>query len=453
MKQKTKRYVSGFLLGIMLLSVLFSGCKKEEEIAPSDVVYDFSVYFGSGADQIEIGELLDQYRTEKGIAIEPIYSDSLENDFRDLERALVSANPPAAFVVATGEFPEAAFLKKDGYIKGVSPAAFELIGRGFVVDRRMLSGLVAAQESDAFMEALFSAEYAEWMNFVVCLDAYIKKNEIGSFTLGGQTFTFREKKGDVLRDLNGVFAIEGGGTEFYGAFLLDQAFFTTTPQAIADALTTPTASAFALVDPPFSAYIQGLNDLTSYLAGSYSAGVRGNDFVSGTNYGYKQTLQIFADGKALFLPIESGAFADISERNADRAANLIFIPFKLPYTENGVVAEKNDVKVNASLALSVRKEIYVNAKASKEEQSSASNFVQWFSVAESARENSLESAMRTRLDQEQVIYFSNEEKFAPSFSEAAFSKNGISKYLKIKPWDDQTKQEIKNYLLTTWYEA
>jgi len=449
---------AALLLCLALLMLSLTGCgdtdKPEPEPAGTD--YEFTVFFGGSADQIEVGELVAQYQAATGITIEAIFADSADTELRDLKRALTSAEPPAAFVFTQPADEEtaadAAFLTEEGYLPAdTSPAAFGMVGRGLVVDKRVLSDLTGG-DTEAFLAAAASATYSEWQTYIIALGDYIRNGTVSEYVLSGMTFRFPEVKGSYAQALNGVYAVDGGDKQFYGDFLISQATMTTSPEAFVLAEETSTEAAFAVAAPVFGVYIQGLGDMTESLAGEYAAGIRGDDFISSTNYSRTETFRIFMDGRAVFTPAYSTDYALLMSMGAEKAANLVMLPLKLPYAENGISEMVGERRVNASLQVNVQQYITLNANAEADTAEKAAAFVTWFAAADSEWDNALESSVRAYASEGRTVPYPAASVLSEDFAKAAFKKSGVPKYLKTKTWNEQTTQEFSLFLLTTWYE-
>jgi raffinose/stachyose/melibiose transport system substrate-binding protein len=441
-------------LCLLMLVAFMSACEAEDSVEETnEPAYDFSVYFGEVSDQVEIAELIKQYKTETGKNVEAIFSGVASNNLRSLRQALKAADVPAAYVVMEGDPEEETFITENGYKDETSsPAAFEIDGRGLAVDRRVLDELVAGDGTDALIQDLTDASYAEWHVFVEALEKRIRTAVSGSFVLNGHSYVFTDKNGKLISNLSGVFAMNGGDEGFYGEYLFSQTFLPVDSEAFSAAKELATPEAIAVADPPFSLYLATLKEYTDHIAGSYGPGIRGSDFVSVKDYGRFMAFEIFANGRAVFTPVVSADFTDISGLNAEKAVNLILIPIKLPYENVGLSGKVQDQEINANIPVIISKKCYVNAKADKKDREEATKFIEWMTDEERVWENSLERSVRRYYDNDRVIVIEPGAPLSEDFLKAVLKSSGVRKFLEVEKWTDERIAEFKEDLFTKWYD-
>ena len=71
---------------------------------------------------------------------------------------------------------------------------------------------------------------------------------------------------------------------------------------------------------------------------SNAVGERGPSFINSTTNGYDQSIQNFADSKAVFLQQGNWAYGNIEKVNPDLAKRLTFLPVKMPIDQTDITA-------------------------------------------------------------------------------------------------------------------
>ncbi|MDR2156961.1 MAG: hypothetical protein LBO81_04175 [Clostridiales Family XIII bacterium] len=473
-----------FALCLALAASLLIGCNRsdpptETEAAQETETYDFSVFFGNAEDPVKISELISRYETEKGIVVKPIITEAGDDNERALWRALESSNPPAAYLISAntneGNIVEGGFMAElSSILPSVSgrsiPGIFR--GSGWAADKRLISDLVGEDRAEAFLADMRSADYEDWVGFVDKLNAYILRGTAASFRLNGREYGFPEEKGPYAAQLNGVFAVAGGDADFRVNELLSLALSTSDPTVWAAARRSAaqsaeteaenagtdadgestTAGAFDAVRPGLSVYIEGLDLITSHMAGRYAPGVRGEGFIDDALYGKKEVRDIFAKGKAAFAATDSGDLDEIAALNAAMAANLVLLPIKLPYAENGLPGVREGRVVNSSIPVRVTHSFCVNARFAPDVQRKALDFILWLLDATRSLDGSLENSVRAYFDAGDVLPYASEEENLKSYAET-LHKEGMDVYLTTNRWDAAHKESLLNFMFTLWYEG
>jgi hypothetical protein len=504
-----KKYQSAVAFALCLIMALFlvAGCNRTVE--PQEVVqddeeqYDFSVFLGNTGDSVEISELILRYRDETGIAVKPIITEPGNDNERMLWRALESNSPPAAFLISANANEET--ISQGGFMADLSlidaavpdrsiPCVFR--GYGWVVDKRLIADLVGADHAAIFIEDVRKADYGEWNAFVQNLSNYIVRGETEAFVINGKEYRFPEQKGAYAKQLNGVFAVEGGDFDFYGTRLLSFALRTSdmkiweaarksavdaaaealaagndaagsdvsgtdpNPQGAGDAAAgdeeeaiaiTTTYGALDAVRPGLNTYIEALDNLTSHLAGRYAPGVRSEGFVDSKLYGTKKVREIFAEGKAAFVAADSDDFDDLSALNAMRAANLTLLPLKMPYAESGLPTVLDGQIVNNCIPVQVTHSFAVNGRLSPESQKQALDFVQWFIDEQRALNDALERSVRDYFDKGNILAYDPNADVLKSYADDLRTE-GLGTNLTNDKWDAEHKENLLNFMFTIWYE-
>ncbi|MDR1908303.1 MAG: hypothetical protein LBQ35_00100, partial [Spirochaetaceae bacterium] len=224
-----------------------------------------------------------------------------------------------------------------------------------------------------------TASYAEWEALVNALDSWIKAPSAAGVSLSGKAYTLRPAKTALTENLNGVFAVMGAEQWTYGDHLINiplNAAFSSVNDAA-------NASAERLRDltKPLIEYARALDFKTRHLAGKNGPASRGQDLVSPANFGYDQTVQIFAEGKALFLKQGNWAYNNIANINRETAERLSFLPVKMPFAQSDITAPGVTVeKLNRSIPAFVPNYYAVNALARESEKKAAYDFLVWMNT-------------------------------------------------------------------------
>jgi hypothetical protein len=189
--------------------------------------------------------------------------------------------------------------------------------------------------------------------------------------LNGNTHSLASSKGKLSAKLTGVFAVMGAEKWTYGDHFINVALNAVFANDI-EAKNADEAKIKSLKGA-FLAYAEALDLKTSYLAGSQGKAVRGQDFVSSANFGYDQTVQIFADSKAVFFKQGNWAFGNIEGVNKAQAERLEFVPVKMPFKSQDVKRTDGTTvaHLNSSIPVFVPNYYAVNARVPKDEQQKA----------------------------------------------------------------------------------
>jgi hypothetical protein len=380
--------------------------------------YDFSVFFGHVKDPIEISRIVVRYEAETGVRIEPIMTDADAADDRFLERHMGASNPPAAFVLSADENGSVDYAVGSGYVDpsvsdvtaedfssgtaggssnseyftgddSVSAAGigWRFRGRGLAADRRVLAELIGApgpddKAVDAFIEDMRVADDREWSAFLDGLDGYIKDAAAtdAAITLNGKEYLFAEGKGRFSSQLNGIFAVSGAYSTFVAERLFYLASITSNTELLTRSRMMATPQAITVTSPVFDTYISALDTYTSRLGGLYAEGVRGDDFTNNRVYSAGYVRSVFAANRAVFMPMDSGEYAEVLNTSATQAEYIAILPIKLPYADNWLSGYLHTADANKSIELSVDSSLCVNANAAPEIKEKAKAFVAWLAA-------------------------------------------------------------------------
>lgn len=484
------------LTASLLLAVgSFAGCGKEEEdtTAAAKSIY---VYNSKGENAEQFKEMCAAYSKESGIEVEAFSIGSGQDHMETLRAQMNTDKMPTVFsiqglkelqewkesgkaldltTVDAGDFKTLAdavpaglrlTTGKDSY--GIP---YNVEGYGYIVDTQMLQDLFALDSTDAIIADIKAATYDEWEAFVKATDAYIKNTTAATVKLNGTDYTFAADKAGVAANLTGVFAVMGSQKWTYGDHFINVALNAAFANpAAANAATDADIDA---LKGPLLAYAKALDLKTSYLAGADGAAVRGQDFIADANYGYDQTVQIFADSKAVFLKQGNWAYGNVEKANADMAARLQFLPVKMPMTDADITVDGLTVdKFNSSIPVFVPNYYAINAKASKAEQKAGMDFLVWLNTSEAGKKFVTDSfnfipynadpattTLGNSLGNSILDYIKADSTLAAPYQGAPASWSGdvvglklLESYMNKATWTTDDYNDIADYAIAQWKE-
>jgi raffinose/stachyose/melibiose transport system substrate-binding protein len=348
---------------------------------------------------------------------------------------------------------------------------YNVEGYGYIVDTQMLMDLFALESADAMLADIKAESYDEWETLVKAIDAYIKNTTVATVELNGNNYTFAAAKAGLAANLNGVFAVMGSQKWTYGDHFINVAINAAfSSAAAANAATDEEVDSLKNV---FVAYAKALDLKTSYLAGLDGAAVRGNDFVSEAKFGYDQTVQIFADSKAVFFKQGNWAYGNIAGVNADQAARLTFLPVKMPMTDADITAEGLTLdKFNSSIPVFVPNYYAINAKATAAEQQAGMDFLVWLNTSEAGKKFIIEdfafipynadpatTTLPNSLGNSILGYVKADKTLAAPYQGAPATWSGeivglkiLESYMTKETWTDDDYNAIADYAIEQWKE-
>jgi raffinose/stachyose/melibiose transport system substrate-binding protein len=372
----------------------------------ADRGYDFYIFNAKGENAAQFDAMAQAYQAETGVRVKTFSIGAGAEQNGPLTTEMNSKNMPTIYSIQG--INNLAMWLDGGYVVDLNSvnnnAAFQKLaadiapslrmstgnntsygipynveGYGFIVDRQMIADLFGANNADAALEDIRLASYDEWETFVNTLDNWIKSAAPLAVTLNGTSYTLADTKTALTEKLNGVFVIMGSQTWTYGGHLVNVAL-----NCVFDndnAALTATESQIQSLRGPLLAYIKTLDLKTSHLAGKTGPVTRNQELVSDANFGYDQAVQIFADGKALFLKQGNWAYNNIANADKAMAERLAFLPVKMPFTQSDITRSGVTVaQLNRSIPVFVPNYYAVNALCSDEEKQHAYNFLVWMNT-------------------------------------------------------------------------
>ena len=481
--------------------VFLTGCGKNEEIknasSQKERNYDIFVYNSDGNIGESFRKMCDDYTSRSGITIRTVTPSDEENTFDNLQNYLSSNNPPTVFSVSS--IYELNKLKENSQIWDFNNATEESFkeivnaiptelklssntvdnfgipytveGYGFLVDQKMISSLFGGNHYRKALYDLKNCSYDEFYEFVQAVSSYISTGGAYEFTLNGNTYSFVPEKGELSKNLNGIFSFPAGTSKYSGNYIINPALasiFNSAAEAnIADDSKMESLSG-ALIK-----FAESLDFITSNISVINGATGRGTDAVSSTQNSTSQAMKNFINGKSLFLLANSNDYKNISVFNSLIAKRCTFIPIKIPFNENieGTnTATDISKKINRGLTVYAPRYYCINAKASDEERKKAQGFLTWIQTSDLAQKYVISdfsfapynvediSVVDNPLSRAVLEYIQDKKMLSAVYQGAPNSwcenigRYLTERYLVKSDWSHETYQEIADYGVDKWKE-
>jgi raffinose/stachyose/melibiose transport system substrate-binding protein len=256
---------------------------------------------------------------------------------------------------------------------------YNVEGYGYIVDKKMLAELFGVSDPTVLIRDIKTATYTEWEGLVNAVDAWITRPRTMPVTVSGETYSLAAAKTALTGKLTGVIALMGSQRWTYGDHFINVAL-NATFATINDSLNAKEAD-IRKIRGPLVAYAKALDFKTRHLAGKNGPAQRGQDLVSEANFGYDQTVQIFAEGKALFFKQGNWAYNNIAVVDKEVAERLYFLPVKMPFTQSDITVPGMTVqKLERSIPVFVPNYYAVNARCAEDEKQKAYDFLVWMNT-------------------------------------------------------------------------
>ena len=463
------------------------------------------IFNAKGENAIEFQALAEAYYDETGIQVNVFSVGSGQDHATPLRAEITSANPPHIFSVQgikeladwvdgnfildlatidnhpefqalVNDIPQELRLTTDGTNSFGIP--YNVEGYGYIVDTQMLYDLFENADIDELIEDIRLATYAEWQALVLAIDAYIQDASAASaasaatVTLNGSQYSFRPQITGLAQNLTGVFAVMGAESWTYGDHFsnvaLNAAF------ASASEAYQATAADLDAIHDIFLLYARALDFKTSHMAGLNGPARRGFDFVSPANFGYDQTINIFAQSRAVFLKQGNWAEGNIRNTNPEVAERLVFLPVKMPVTQDMIRVDGMTVeKFNSSIPVFVPMHYAINNTVSEEEQLMAMDFLIWLNTSETGQRFIVEEFLFIPYNLDMEIYSSigfplgdsiisyinkNAVLSAPwqgspgPWGSDIFGTGIMENHMIREVWTEENHNEIANFAISSWQQ-
>lgn len=398
---KLKKLIAPLLVGAMVATtgITFTGCGTTKKN------YDIYLYSTKSEIADSLQELCKKYEDETGKKVK-VYTCGTDEAMETLRSEMNSKNKPTIFSVNQAQFvewQEGGFalssdkiensdLKSiydgiadnmqlkdaDGKSYGIP---YNVEGYGLIADTRMICDIFGLDSADTFINDYDAANYEEFQSLVTAVNAYINGEGGKTVTLNGNSYVTTSSKTANTEKLNGVFAIAGAEKWTYGNHYINYALNAVFPNFTSTA--NATKADVEKLEEPMTKLLSQLQDISNYAAGPSGAIKRGADFINSTVTGYDQTVQTFAEGKALFIKQGNWIYSNVASVDADKAANLTMVPMKVNLEASDITGKDVTVEsLNSSIPEFVSQYYIINAKASSKEQKAAEEFLLWLNTSE-----------------------------------------------------------------------
>ena len=493
------KILSLFLTAAMAASCL-AGCNNSDENADtssagskpsSSTDYDIYIYNSKGENAEQFKAMCEAYTEETGVKIKQFSIGSGQDHMETLRAEMASKNPPTIFSIqgikelpewqesgraldlsqATDPdfkklaeaIPENLYLSTDGTTNYGVP--YNLEGYGYLVDKQMITDIFGEENTEAFLKDARTSTYEEFAALVAALTSYIKEEKPSEVTLSGNAYTMNPTRLNLAAKLEGVFSVAGSEKWTYGDHTINVSLGAVFTSA-AEASNADDAKLDTLINP-FQKYAQALDLVTSNAVGE-----RGPSFINSTTNGYDQSIQNFADSKAVFLQQGNWAYGNIEKVNPDLAKRLTFLPVKMPIDQTDITAEGMTVeKFNSSIPVYVPNFYAINAKATEEQQLAAQKFLVWLNTSETGKKYITEefnfipydTGENDQLDNplsQSILEYKNQGDILPAAyhgAPASWSSDVVGlylmeNYLTKEEWTQADYGSIAQYAVEQWKE-
>ncbi len=402
---KVKKIAALVLAASMTLGagVVITGCGDSKKD------YDLYIYNTKSEIADSIQNLCEDYEAETGMKVK-VYTCGTSETLETLRSEMNSKSYPTLFAVnqsSLTEWVEGGFalpaskitndeltaifdsipdnmrlLDTEGESYGIP---YNVEGYGLIADKQMICDVFGLESADDFIADYRSADYDEFEKMIDAIDDYINDNGGETITLNGNQYTTATQKTDTTSQLNGVFAIAGAEkwtyANHYTNYALNAVFSNYTETANA------TSEQIDELEEPMVKMIEELDMLSQHTAGPNGKVERGSEYINSTVTGYDQTVQTFAEGKAMFIKQGNWVFSNIKGVDADKSERLTMLPMKVNLDDSDITADGVTVdSLNSSIPEFVSQYYVINAKATEEEQKTAEDFLTWLYTSETGED-------------------------------------------------------------------
>lgn len=454
--------------------------------------YDFYIFNVKSENAAALTELCKEYEKETGVVIKD-FSLGTTDGIDSLRAEMNSKNKPAIFSATADTLPE---WEEGGFIldfNDVTNEEFKALaesvpqsmrlssdgtksygipynveGYGLIVNTKMIADLFALENTESFIVDFKTAKYDEFEALVIAVDAYINNNTVATIKLSGNDYKLADFKTGLANELTGVFAEAGAEKWTYGDHIGNFAL-----NAVFDSLPAAQNATDEQVEDlknPLKRAVQLFDLKTSHAAGTDGPLKRSPDFINSTTSGYDQSVQLFADNKALFIKQGNWVYPNIEKVNPEMVKSITMLPVKLPLTEDDIKIPGLTVeKFNSSVPEFVPSYYAINKKVSEEEQKLAQDFLVWLNNSETGKkfvvekfafipfnadentvlENPLNNAL-IQYKQEGNILSNPFNGAPPTWGQEAFGKILMEQYLIKEEWTEKDYDTIADYSVEQW---
>lgn len=490
-------------IAIMTTSLIFlSGCgnnngKENNAKNNSKKEYDICIYNSDTNIGKSFREMCDKYTERTGIIIRTITPTEEESTLENLQSYMNSEYPPDIFTVGNMEelskwqnaeniwdfsnateesfkemvnsIPEELRLSSNTSNSFGVPATVK--GYGYIVDPKMIASLFGG---DIYRKALYDIQrcsYEEFMGFIDALAVYITSGESVQFSLNEKTYSFVAERGELSKNLNGIFSFAAGDPKISGSYFMNHVLASMF-RSPAEASIVNEASIESL-SSPLMRLTEELDLITYTTASENGIWDRSSDFISTTKNSATQAIKNFVAGKSVFLVGSTNDYDNMSIFDYLVAKRCVFIPMKSPVTETDVSLTGHEFNndLHKSLTVTVPNYYCINSKSSEIEKKAAQDFLVWLRTSDLAAKYVISEFRYVPYDLEDgtildnpleksMIEYIKEGNFIPGVFMGAptgWCNDIMGKYivenLFVKtPWTLEDYEELADYGVAKWKE-
>lgn len=485
------------IFGIALMTV---GCGKKNDSddkigSATKKDYDIFIYNSNTNIGTAFRQMCDEYTAKTGVIIRTVTPTDDANTFDNLKDSLASEYPPDIFTVSNME--DLKVLKENSQVWDFNNATegafkeainnipeslrlssnttddfgvpYNVEGFGMLVDPKMIASLFGGDKYRLVLNDLKECSYEEFSEFVNALVLYIDSEAISEFTLNNNSYTFVSNKGDMSKNLNGVFTFPAGIPKYTGNYLLNiplAAIFST--PALANVSNELQVNNFKDI---FMKFTDALENMTLSMSGPNGFLSKGTEFVSNSQNSISQCMKNFVNGKALFLLGSTEDYNNLSMFDLSVAKRSVFIPIKMPIMKESISSSPEIAKnLNKSITAYVPNYYCINANSSSEEKKAAQDFLTWVQTSEVAKKYIISEFEFTPYDAKEtgtidnafsrslIEYMAEGRILPPVFQGTPNGWNNmvgqymIEQFFTKSDWSYEDHEKIAGYLILKWKE-
>lgn len=485
---------------VFCMTLAMCGCGKKDDsddklgnAAKKD--YDIFIYNTNTNIGSAFRAMCDEYTAKTGVIIRTVTPTDDANTFDNLKDYLAGEYPPDIFTVSNMQ--DLKILKENSQVWDFNNATEETFkeavnkipenlrlssnttdnfgvpynveGFGMLVDPKMISSLFGGDKYRLVLNDLKECSYEEFSEFVNALNLYIDSESITEFTLNNNSYTFVTNRGDLSKNLNGVFTFPAGIPKYTGNYLLNiplSAIFSTA--AAANISNELQVNNFKDI---FMKFTDTVEMMSASMSGPSGPLFKGKDFISNSQNSISQSMKNFVNGKALFLVASTEDYNNLSMFDLSVAKRSVFIPIKMPIMRESVSSSAEIAKnLNKSITAYVPNYYCINANSSSEAKKAAQDFLTWVQTSEAAKRYIISEFEFTPYDAKEggtidnafarsLIEYMAEGKILPPVFQGTpggwsnmSAKYIIEQFYTKTDWSYEDHEKIASYLMLKWKE-
>ena len=459
----------------------------------SDEIVTLHIFNSKGENAAEFEAMCKAFEEETGIPVSPFSVGAGTSAAEPLRMQMQSKEPPAIFSMQglkelpewlesgvaldlntvtdpqmkaiVEAMPENMRLSPDGVASYGIP--YNVEGYGYMVDSQMIADLFGSGNEVNILKDLRTCSFDDFKAFCEAIDSYIENPSAVQVNLNGNTYTFQAEKTGRAANLNGVFSVAGSEKWTYGDHTVNVAL--NTVLSTSREASQITNEQFEALRNPLIAYMKNLDFITQHAGGLKGPAQRGLDLINPANFGYDQSVQIFADGNAVFLQQGNWAASNVAKVDASVAERCSFLPVKMPMTADMMKTGKTVEELNSSIPVFVPNYYAINAKASPQAQKQAIQFLIWMDQPENIQKYMIDSfkfipynadstmTITNALSNSIMTYIEEGKTLAAAYHGAPGQWSGdilgakiMEEYLTKSEWNEQSYSDLADFAIEQW---